>query len=84
MNAECKEVIRPSKAVLAWIDKCIRHTVNVRPHLPDTNLIGETTTRDLETIQNLKYLNCGEQGHLKEIFRENQINSKREPAFWNM
>ena len=38
-----------------------------------------TTTKDLETIQNLYCLNCGEQNHLKRKLRENQIISKREP-----
>jgi hypothetical protein len=84
INAECKEVIRPLKAMLELTDKRIRHTVDVRLHSSDINLIGETTTKGLETSQNRKYINCVEQGHLKENFRENRGNSKGEPAFCNM
>jgi hypothetical protein len=45
-------------------------TVDVRPHSPEMTLIGEAATRGLETTQNFKCFNCGEQGHFKINCRE--------------
>jgi hypothetical protein len=54
----------------------IRYTADVGPRLPDRTLIREAATRVLETTQNFKCFNCGEQGHFKINYREKQINPK--------
>lgn len=52
-------------------------TADVRCPSPDTTVIGEAATRDLETTQDFKYFNCGELGHLKNNCRKNQSNHQR-------
>ena len=64
-NAECKEVIRPPRARSTSIDEWIRHTADVRSHLPDMTLIGEAATRGLEMTQIFKCFCCGEQCYLR-------------------
>lgn len=60
------------------VDEWISYRADVRPHSPKMTLIGEATTIGLETTQNFKCFNCGEQGHLRVNCRETQINPKRE------
>ena len=47
MNTEFKEVIRPLRTMSKSIDECIRHTADVRYHLPDMTVIGKGATRAL-------------------------------------
>lgn len=56
VNAQYNELIRPLRKRSTSIDE-IRYTVDVRPRLPDMNLIGEAATRGLEKIQTSKCLN---------------------------
>lgn len=63
-NTECREVIRPLKARSAPIDEWIRYTAIVGSCSPDTTVIGEAATGQLEMTQDFKCFNCGEQGHL--------------------
>ena len=64
-NADYKEVIRPLRAGSVSIDMWIRHTAEVRPHLPGMTLIEEAATRGLEMTQIFECFNCGEQGGLR-------------------
>ena len=36
--------------------------------------MGEITTKAFQAIQTLKCHNCGEQGHFKRYYKENQIS----------
>lgn len=42
-------------------------------------LLEEVISKGLEKIQNVKCLNCGEQGHLKGSCQQNQANCERRP-----
>ena len=78
-NVKCKEVIRPLRVRSALIEEWIRYTTGVGSHSPDKTVIGEAATRGLETTQNFKCFNCGEQGHLRNDCTKKQSNIKRRP-----
>jgi hypothetical protein len=78
-SAEGKEVIRQLKARSASIYEWIRYTADARSCSPDMTVRGEDATSHLEMTQDLKCLNCGEQGHLRNDCTKKQSNIKRRP-----